>query len=56
MQTGDYSPKGRVEINTEAARNFMIAGVERQYVPDSVCKSPVGDEWRNAALAAIAKA
>lgn len=47
------SPSGRVNVDTEAARNFMIAGVERQYVPDSFGKSPVGDEWRNAALAAI---
>lgn len=44
------SPSGRVDIPTKAAKQFMTAGVERQYFPgDSV----VGDVWRDAALAAI---
>ena len=46
----DPSPSGRVDVPTEAAKQFMVAGVERQYFPgDSV----VGDTWRDAALTAI---
>lgn len=52
-QVGDPSPSGRVDVPTEAAKQFMVAAIERQYFPgDSV----VGDEWRNSALSAITKA
>lgn len=49
-QVADPSPSGRVDVPTEAAKQFMITGVERQYIPGD---SAVGDAWRNAALAAI---
>lgn len=50
QQVADPSPSGRVDVSDEAAKQFMTAGVERQYIPgDSV----VGDVWRDAALAAI---
>lgn len=50
---GDPSPSGRVEVPTDAAMAFMVAGVERQYYPgDGV----VGDAWRGQALLAIVEA
>jgi hypothetical protein len=47
---GDYCLSGRADVPTDQAKEFMMAGVERQYYPgDGV----VGDGWRGAALTAI---
>lgn len=50
QQIADPSPSGRVDVPTAAAKQFMVAGVERQYIPGN---SVVGDAWRDAALTAI---